>query len=368
MFDLLNKFKFYLMCFRFRSLRGEFYTDFSRTMSLSQGNNLRSLLEVQAERHKGRVVGYMCALWVERLLNDASTFASAVAGTIPHEDLVLIEVCESSGDLPFGLAALGKNLLSLKKTIQNIRQIASLALTMLVLTLGYFFLQAFSLLPDMFKNLGSSLDIHKIGETTDNVLAFMEFWQSFGWLIVLGIIGLVILMFYSFKNWTGELRQKADKYFFPYQLYSGFNAALFLSTLAALTQRIGSSNVLSLESALQRINRDSYPWLRSHIDRVIQNLNDKPTSGGEVFNTGLMSERIYFRVLDMSDYIKDTAQLMTAVSEIILEETPVLMEKKVLKFRVVLQFTIAFLMVSFWVSTGAVNDEFNTAMEIANMK
>ncbi|WP_395009115.1 hypothetical protein [Undibacterium sp.] len=367
MSNFLNEMLFKAACFRFKGLRGQFYFDLSKTMEVAKGKNLKDILNIQAGRHKGSPTGILCAHWLHRLNSDAGTFSEAVKGTIPFEDQVLLEVCEESGDLAFGLRSLGNNLLALKETIKDIQSTSALAITMVVIFIVYCFAQAFYLLPEMFKNIASSVDIHKLGETTDAVLTFMDIWQKFGAIFVVGIGIAMILMFMSLKKYVGGARRFLDKHFLPYQLYRAFNGALFMSTLAVITQKIGGNKVVALKSALVLINESAYPWLKWQTDLIISNLEGNSKEGGEIFNTGLMDKRTFYRVLDMSDYTTDTALLMTKVSDIVLEETPVTTKQKAQRWRLILQVLVLGLMLSFYLATQGINSEFTLAMEMANV-
>lgn len=361
-----------LACFRFRFLRGQFYYDLSRTMAVvsdgANGKNLLDLLETQAQRHKHNATGKVCAVWVDRLKNEVSSFSEAITGTVPDEDQILLEVCEESGDLSFGLEALGKNLLALNETLSNIVSVMTLVMVMIVITLAYTFAQTFHLLPEMFASMKASIDLSKLGETTDSVISFMEFWQAWGWLVVVGIITLIGCVWISLSKLTGDMRKVLDKWFLPYQLYRAFHGALFLSTISVITQKLGGNRVMALSEALNRINKKSYPWLKWQSMMIIENLDNKPNSGGEIFNTGIMEQRAYYRVLDMGDYTLDTAELMHKVTQIILEETPVYTMKKVKRWRGVLQLVVVGVILAFYFASGGVNSEFQIAIETSNIQ
>lgn len=371
---MFENLKYQYSKFAFGFLRAQFYYDLSRTFAVSKGENLKKLLEIQAERHKGAPTGVITGLWVSRMDAGADSFHTAILDTVPYEDYIALKVCETGGDLGYGLEALGKNLLKLKETREKIIEVIGIAVLMVGMLIAFCFAESEYMLPMMFNNMKSSVDITKMGEHSERALLFMDVWGNYGVYILGVLFGLLALVIWSLPRWTGEIRSFFDKYFIPYQLYRGFKGPLFFSTLSIITQKIGGDNVMALSAGLEEINKeamqkpDAIAYMHWHSQLITQKLSDDGFNGGEIFNTGLMDKRIFYSVLDMGDYTTDIAKLMSKISEVILEETPKAIHVKIRRWRFGLQAAVVFMMVAFYFMTVAINDEFATAMELAGMK
>ena len=361
---MFEKIEFWFNCLQFRYLhRAQFYWDLSRTMEVAKGKNLKHLLTTQADRYPKEPTGILCRLWVNRLENEVGTFADAIRGTVPMQDQTLLEVCEEAGDLQYGLKALGSNLLALKSTTKNVMAIMGLVFLMFILLHIYFFGQAFYLIPMTFEG-SQYMDLTKIGPNTRFALAVEYIFKTWGWAIVAGEIGIAWIIFWSLDNYTGRFRGWLDKYFLPHQIYRCFNAAAFISTLAAITQRIGGGgNVVAMQKALEKIHEHSFPWLRQQTEKILNNLDSNPNGKGEVFNTGLLDKQIYYRVLDLGDSEEDSSKLLAQIAAIILEETPNRTAIRVMIVRFILVISIVSIIVFFFFSTQGISDELTRAMQ-----
>ena len=112
----------------------------------------------------------------------------------------------------------------------------------------------------------------------------------------------VILGFYfvrSFAHWTGNSRQTFEAKFkilrLPYILYRDYMCATFFIALAGLLK-----TKVSLKGSLEALYDAANPYLKWHIETILDNLKDNPKSITEAFDTGLIAPDLHLRLSNYS--------------------------------------------------------------------
>jgi type II secretory pathway component PulF len=96
--------------------------------------------------------------------------------------------------------------------------------------------------------------------------AFGDGFIQLGPWIGLAFIALMVLIFATMHTWTGEHRDRADRWF-PWIAFRGLQNAFFLITVSAM-MRSG----MPMQLALSEMERFAKPWLKEHIQRMMERL------------------------------------------------------------------------------------------------
>lgn len=144
------------------------------------------------------------------------------------------------------------------------------------------------------------------------VRVIAEFINAHWGKVFLGIVATVAFVIWQLPRWTGPNRVKADG--LPgFSLYRDYNAAVVLS---AMSMMIGSGK--TMKQALEDLRLNATPWLRWHLQRVINSLDDNPTDYMAAFSRGLMPLSVRARLNSLLDSSKsfDVALVALGTSEV----------------------------------------------------
>lgn len=181
------------------------------------------------------------------------TLGTELSGMVPDDEAMLIQAGETSGDMAAGL-------INAAELVQAKNRLKTAIWKALVKPVGYFLAlmavliyMSFKLLPK-FEAVRSrdkwGEDGQLLGQIADNVT-----W------IVGGSVGLVIALVVAVQwlvpLWTGNSREKADRYVFPFTLIAEINGASFLKTMAGY---IASGTPFS--EAIKNVAATATPYMR----------------------------------------------------------------------------------------------------------
>lgn len=130
--------------------------------------------------------------------------------------------------------------------------------------------------------------------------------------VLMAIMAFVVVIVVSLPRWIGRNRLKLDN--LPgFSLYRDYNAAVVLS---AMSMMIGSGK--TMKQALEDLRLNATPWLRWHLQRVINSLDDNPTDYMAAFSRGLMPLSVRARLNSLLDSSKsfDVALVALGTSEV----------------------------------------------------
>ena len=362
----LNTLKFRLACFAFRKNRGEFYLDLASSMQAAPGVNIIKLLERYAVRYAEEPVGVLCSNWVENMHHTGS-FHAAIRGSIPDEDIALIAASEENGDLLIGLKLLGKNIIALKKVQSESWKSLAGAAGMLIILHVYLGIMAFMVLSKMEQVMRSGADLSKLGLTADILFGTAHFIQNYWWAWFLFVTSIVASVIWALPNYTGRYRRFLDDHVFIFQIYRDFIGASFIMSAAALSSLVGSQ-LIQFHDALSEIRvRSNVPWLNWQIDMIQSNMKLKPNSKAEIFDTGVTTKRMYYRILDIADY-QEMSVMLNKVGDIILEVAPQETSKRAFKIRFTVMTLSLVLMVGSWFGTAEITDAYKRQVQLRMMR
>ena len=349
----------------FSSERGEFYVDLAQSMRAMRGVPITQFLENYAKRYQKRAIGKMAQYWLTRFA-ETGTFTESIRGTVPDEDLTLLAVSENAGDLASGLQSLGENIVAMAKTKQEMIMTMASGLVLIVLLHVFLAIQAFMVMPQLEKAMTANADPASIGLLPSFLFGAATIIRTW-WPLEIAVMSVVLVwIFWSLPRYTGPGRAWLDNYFLPYEMYRDFQGAAFFVALGSVTKLIGSQ-IIQIADALQRIRQNSVSWLAWHIDQIMRNMEEEPTSKGALFNTGIVNERNYYRVVDIAEYA-ELSTMLNEVGALIMTTAPVEMQKKAGKSRFALMLTCVVLMFGLYGATLFMINDFKNQAQIKSLK
>ncbi len=355
----------YLAILDFKQRREKFYGDLAGIMDAQPGRNIRELLEPYVERYGSLPEGKLAAFWLQRMDEDVATFSEALTGTVPSEDLTVLSFAERAGDLKVGLKQLSESILGMEAAKKVARTVLMTAVAAIVIFHVFLGVEGFVLMPRLLRTIGGMIPPEQWGPVGKLFNTVGEFIRSWGW-AVLALEALAIWWVkWSFPNYVGKLRPWLDRNFLPYQFYRDFRGASFLSSLGAATTKVGTQ-VQTVPDALEKIEPEAYPWLRWHIKQILDNFEQEPNAKGEAFNTGIVNDRAYYRIVDLASY-NDMSTMLGKVGEIVRTTAPVEMQKKATTLRYIVVIGVILLMMSFYFGTFKMGDEFKQIIQLNMM-
>lgn len=144
------------------------------------------------------------------------------------------------------------------------------------------------------------------------VKVLAEFINAHWGKVFLAIIACIGTVIWRLPRWVGVNRLKVDA--MPgFSLYRDYNAAVVLS---AMSMMIGSGKTMM--QSLEDLRLNATPWLRWHLQRIINSLEDNPTDYMAAFSRGLMPVSVRARLNSLLDSSKsfDVALVALGTSEV----------------------------------------------------
>lgn len=350
--------------FEFSSERGQFYLDLCENMRALPGVPITTFLQNFARRYPTRAVGKMSAYWLQRV-NETGTMTEAMRGTVPPEDLTILSVSERAGDLSAGMQSLGENIQAMRDTRNQMLGTLLSGFVLLALLHVFLGVQAFMVMPQLERALSSGGDPSTLGTLAKVLFGgadIIRTWWALELMLVGALVGWVI---WSLPRYTGRFRPWLDNHVLPYQMYRDFQGASFLVALGSVTRLIGTQ-LVQVVDALQRIRENSVRWLCWHIDKILLNMEERPNAKGELFDTGIVNEKNYYRVVDVAEYAQLSAMLNT-IGALIMKTAPVEMAKKATKSRFGLMVVSLLLMFGIYGATLVLINDFKNQVYIRTM-
>lgn len=335
-------------------------------MQAAPGVHIITLLERYALRYAEEPVGILCSRWVENMHHTGS-FHAAIRGSIPEEDIALLAASEENSDLLLGLKLLGKNTIALKKVQAETWKSLAGAVGMLLILHVYLGIMAFMVLSKMEQVMRNGADLSKLGLTSDILFGTAHFIQDYWWAWLSFVIVIIGTVIWALPNYVGRYRRFLDDHIFIFQIYRDFVGASFIMSAAALSSLVGSQ-LIQFHDALSQIRaRSNVPWLNWQIDMIQTNMKLNPNSKAEIFNTGVTTKRMYYRILDIADY-QEMSVMLNKVGDIILEIAPQETSKRSFKIRVTVMSLCLVLMVGSWFGTTEITSAYKRQVQLRMMR
>ena len=277
--------------FDFRATRAEFYRDFAEMFHRNEA--LVSFLEgeianatLTSQRSRARALRLV--LHRHQDGEHASRVSHLLEGVVPRTDAMLLAAVVRAVDKPQALRALA---VAIEKQQQMVR-----------LMLGYSVLPAITI-PICYVLIALLGKVILVIDDATPVYAQEALWQGMnGWArdiavyagswgpqTVLALAVSLVTVLWSLPRWRGAWRLRVESW--PvYGLYRDFQAGMLFSSMAMML-RTGET----LKGSIDDLTHRASPWMRWHLGRVVDALDENPTATLDAFRRGLLSPHLLSR-------------------------------------------------------------------------
>jgi len=199
----------------------------------------------------------------KRSVQNGRTLAEGMRDWVPLTEQMLIQAGEQSGRLEAGLVAVVEVVQATRKIRGAVLGGAAYPLLVLAFVLGYIYLFGTRVIPE-FSRLGDPAMWHGPARSLHLMSDLVQGWML---QMVLLLIALAALLFYSMSRWRGSARLLADR-LPPYSIYRMLSGSGFLLAFSALL-----SAGITVEKSLYRLCDSAGPWLRERLEGALLGLN-----------------------------------------------------------------------------------------------
>jgi len=242
----------------FNPQRAAFYRDLGA--SLAAGAPLNGLI---SEYSKQEVPGIspMMSLWGEGMLAHPGSLARATTGLVSESDTIIISAAEvnpgTAGKLYQMYAA---NLARRKAMIRAVMLPLMLPAFTFAALVGVLFFFKLVIYADMIKAVPLKY-WPAYGAFSYSVIDFST--GTGGALVAAGVIGLSAWVTWSLNNFTGPLRDWADRTILPYTLFAQME---LISTVMAICSMIDAG--IADTVALNRVSSNGSVWMTYQMEKI----------------------------------------------------------------------------------------------------
>ena len=280
----------------FRSARAEFYRDFAEMYQRNEA--MVSFLEgeianAQLTRQRSRERALRVVLHRHRDGEHASRVSHLLEGVVPRSDAMLLAAVDRAADKPQALRALAD---AIDKQQQMVRLMLSYsALPTITIPICYALI---SLLGKVILVIDEATPVYAQDALWEGMNGWARviamFAQAWGaqTLLALGLVLGAVL--WSLPRWRGASRLRVEAW--PvYGLYRDFQAGMLFSSMAMML-KTGETLQGSIDDVTQRAS----PWMRWHLGRVVDALEENPTGTLDAFRRGLLSPHLLSRAATLN--------------------------------------------------------------------
>jgi len=280
----------------FRLQRAEFYRDFAEMYQRNEA--MGGFLE--GEIANAHLTGQRSRRRALRLIlrrhqggENASLVSHLLAGVVPRSDAMLLLAVDRAADKPQALRALAD---SIDKQQQMLRLMLSQAtLPILIIPICYALI---ALLGQVILVIDQSTPVYAQEALWEGMngwaRAIAEFARDYGPATLCAGALAVSGMLWSLPRWRGAWRLRIEAW--PvYGLYRDFQAGMLLCSMAMLL-KTGETLSGSIEDVAQRAS----PWMRWHLGRIMDALQQNPTGTLDAFRRGLLSPYLLSRAATLN--------------------------------------------------------------------
>lgn len=275
----------------FRSCRAEFYRDFAEMYQRNEA--MVSFLEGEIAnatltRQRSRARALRIVLHRHQDGDHASRVSHLLDGVVPRSDSMLLTAVDRAVDKPQALRALAD---AVDKQQQMLRLMVSYSvLPTITIPICYALI---SLLGKVILVIDEATPVYAQDALWEGmngwaraIATFAEAWGIQA-SIALGVALAAVL--WSLPRWRGAFRLRVEGW--PiYGLYRDFQAGMLFSSMAMLL-KTGETLQGSIDDVTQRAS----PWMRWHLGRVVDALDENPNATLDAFRRGLLSSHLLSR-------------------------------------------------------------------------
>jgi type II secretory pathway component PulF len=280
----------------FRLARAEFYRDFAEMYQRNEA--MVSFLEgeianASLTRQRSRERALRLVLHRHQDGEHASRVSHLLEGVVPRSDGLLLAAVDRAADKPQALRALAE---AIDKKQQMLRVMLSYSALPAVTIPICFVLIA--LLGKVILVIDDATPAYAQEALWDGMngwaRAIALFAQAWGAQLVVALSAALAAVLWSLPRWRGAARLRVEGW--PvYGLYRDFQAGMLFSSMAMML-RTGETLQGSIDDVTQRAS----PWMRWHLGRVADALEENPTGTLDAFRRGLLSAHLLSRAATLN--------------------------------------------------------------------
>ena len=280
----------------FRSHRAEFYRDFAEMYQRNEA--MVSFLEgeianASLTRQRSRARALRIVLHRHQDGEHASRVSHLLQGVVPGADAMLLAAVDRAVDKPQALRALA---VAIDKQQEMLRLMLSCAaLPAITVPICYALI---ALLGKVILVIDDATPVYAQEALWQGMNGWARdiavFAGSWGPHTLLALAVLLAAVLWSLPRWRGAWRLRVESW--PvYGLYRDFQAGMLFSSMAMML-RTGETLQGSIDDVTQRAS----PWMRWHLGRVVDALDENPTATLDAFRRGLLSPHLLSRAATLN--------------------------------------------------------------------
>jgi type II secretory pathway component PulF len=280
----------------FRLARAEFYRDFAEMYQRNEA--MMSFLEgeianASLTRQRSRARALRTVLHRHQDGEHASRVSHLLEGVVPRSDGLLLAAVDRAADKPQALRALAD-------AIDKQQQMRRLLLTYSALpavTIPICF-TLIALLGKVILVIDDATPVYAQDALWEGMngwaKAIATFAQAWGAQTLAALVATLVAVLWSLPRWRGAARLRVEGW--PvYGLYRDFQAGMLFSAMAMML-KTGETLQGSIDDVTQRAS----PWMRWHLGRVVDALDENPTGTLDAFRRGLLSPHLLSRAATLN--------------------------------------------------------------------
>ena len=290
--DLVNR----LALIEFRTARAEFYRDFAEMYQRNEA--MVSFLEgeianAHLTRQRSRAAALRIILHRHQDGENASRVSHLLEGVVPRSDALLLLAVDRAADKPQALPALAD---AIDKQQQMLRLMVSYsALPAVTIPICYALI---ALLGQVILVIDQATPVYAQEALWEGVNGWARtiasFADAWGAQTLIALVVALAFVLWSLPRWRGAARLRVESW--PvYGLYRDFQAGMLFSSMAMML-KTGETLQGSIDDVTQRAS----PWMRWHLGRVVDALDENPTGTLDAFRRGLLSAHLLSRAATLN--------------------------------------------------------------------
>jgi type II secretory pathway component PulF len=280
----------------FRRARAEFYRDFAEMYQRNEA--MVSFLEgeianARLTHQRGRARALRIMLHRHQGGDHASRVSHLLDGVVPRSDGLLLAAVDRAADKPQALRALADAIDKQQRMLRVM--ITYSALPAITLPICFALI---ALLGKVILVIDDATPVYAQEALWDGINGWARdiavFAQAWGLETVLALGVVLGAVLWSLPRWRGAARLRVENW--PiYGLYRDFQAGLLFSSMAMML-KTGET----LQGSIDDVTRRASPWMRWHLGRVVDALEENPTATVDAFRRGLLSAHLLSRAATLN--------------------------------------------------------------------
>jgi type II secretory pathway component PulF len=184
------------------------------------------------------------------------------------------------------------------------------------------------------------------------------------------------VLWYLLSRWTGKVRLKMERvrpsralllmpvmpWLLPLSIYRDFQAVMILSSLSVLLK-----SGKTLTEALEAIAANTTPYMRYHVRRILNYLDEYPLEVSAAFASGILSPQVSARLATISRTSKSYENVLIQVGTVGSEEIRKQVQKSASKMNFLLLGAMGALTMFLYIGQASISASMQSELEPATM-